>query len=175
MCNETQRLQPFINKWAGRSVKELFSKIYINPEFRYDNVYPGNCLVCKNPLSHRQMWPSGRCPRCICEHCYSKIILGTINHQCIISGDPLPFHQVQAQQLNPREVANNIKAGYARDYYTLIACKVLGEDLSFLMDEAYAPRYNQLPHYGDNREDVIDAEYFASRKISNKIKEKFKL
>jgi len=159
MCNEFLRLQSFISAWTGQSIKELFSRIQINPIFKYNNVYPGHCLICKKSLSRQQMWPNGRCPRSMCESCYNNIIIGTTNQRCIVSGVHLPDHKIKLQRINPREVENNVADGYARDYYSLVACKALGINLSFLNDESYNFPDGYIPDLYVNDKDTIDAEY----------------
>jgi hypothetical protein len=82
-----------------------------------------------------------------------------VNQNCIISRDQLPYNKIRAQQGNPREVENNLADGYARDYYTLIACKALGIDVGLSEDEHYNyPQSNRTNPYSSD-EDVIDAEY----------------
>jgi hypothetical protein len=132
MCNEVERVQYFIPKWKDKSVQELFPGLYVKPEFQYQNVFPGHCMICKRALRDYEMWPPGRCPRSMCEDCYQRKIVGVINERCIISGDLLPKYKTDAQSLNPRDVANNIADGQARDYYTLLACKVVGLDMGFV-------------------------------------------
>ena len=91
----------------------------------------------------------------------NRLIVNTINQRCIVSGAKLSDNKIRSQMRNPREVSYNLADGYARDYYTLVANKVLGADLRFLNAE-----YNDSSQdfnselYGDN-EDVIDAEYYT--------------
>jgi hypothetical protein len=95
----------------------------------------------------------------MCKSCYHNLIVNQVDQKCIISGDHLPDEKIWSQKRNPREVVNNIAYGYAQDYYTLIACKALGVDVSFLKDEFlnYTQSYRTDP-YGNN-EDVIDADH----------------
>ena len=137
MCDETQRIQDLIPHWQDHSVGELFPE-YVMARFHYEHVRPGHCLVCGRPLASHEVWPRGRCPRSMCDTCYQREILGKINYRCIISGDPLPQDKIYAQQINPREVGNNLADGYARDYYTLLASKVVGINMTFLRDEIFA-------------------------------------
>ena len=151
MCNEVRRIQHFINHWQGHSVRELFPD-YVMVRFPYERVIPGHCLVCGRPLSYREMWPKGRCPRSMCEACYQREIAGKINYKCIISGDPLPQNKIYAQQMNPREVENNLADGYARDYYTLLASKAVGIDMEFIRDEIFG---YQKQHIDSDYEEIV--------------------
>ena len=158
MCNEPVRIEPFIPLWLGKSVQELFSNLYVKPRFQYHNVFPRHCMICKRSLSDYDMWPPGLCPRSMCEDCYQNKIVGIINERCIISGSVLPKYKTDLQFSNPREVENNIADGLARDYYTLLACKVVGIDTSFVRDDTQTSLYLSSEDYRDNY-DVIDADY----------------
>jgi hypothetical protein len=152
MCNEAERIKQFIPYWQGRSVIELFPD-YVMARFPYDTVIPGHCLICKRPLRDHDMWPPYRCPRCMCEVCYQRDIVGRINDTCIISGDRLPSWKLDRQRINAREVENNIAEGSARDYYTLMACTIVGVDMRFLRNETRHNQRQHLPH--GYREEVL--------------------
>jgi hypothetical protein len=94
----------------------------------------------------------------MCEDCYQINIERILNKRCIISGDVLPKFKTNAQLLDPREVENNIADGLARDYYTLLACKVVGIDTSFVRDDIQTLLPVSSEDYRDDY-DAIDAEY----------------
>lgn len=150
MCNEAERIQNYIPHWQGKSVQELFSNLYVEPTFQYQNVIPRHCMICRRPLRDYDMWPPGRCPRSMCEVCYQSKIVGVINERFIISGNVLPKYKISAQRLNRREVENNIADGQARDYYTLLACKVVCIDTSFVRDNVHALLPASSNHHHEN-------------------------
>jgi len=168
MCDITESIQTLVPYWLGRSLGKLFPQ-NVMERFQYDRIIPGHCLVCGRPLAYHEMWSSGKCPRSMCEECYQREIVGNVNDRCIVSGEPLPKEKIKAQRANPREVENNIADGYARDYYTLLACKIVGMDMSFLADDTYSYPKQVLKQahkdhsveYNDlsNMNDYIDAEY----------------
>lgn len=157
MCNEAKRIQKFIRHWKNHSVHELFPE-HVMSRFQYEDIIPNHCIVCGMSLNHHEMWPPDRCPRCMCQACYHRKILSRINYRCIVSGESLPKHKIDSQMNNPREVEHNIIDGYARDYYTLIANKVIGTDLRFLSDEVCMyPAIN--PGRSLKSPGFIDADY----------------
>jgi hypothetical protein len=157
MCNEVERIQYFIPQWEDKSVQELFPDLYVKPKFQYQNVFPRHCMICKRSVEDEDMWPPGRCPRSMCEDCYQRKIVGVINERCIISGDLLPKYKTDAQFLNPRDVENNIADGPARDYYTLLACKVVGLDMSFVKNDVQTLLSVSTGNYHENY-DAINAD-----------------
>lgn len=83
-----------------------------------------------------------------------------VNYRCIVSGEGLSQDKIAAQQSNPREVENNIADGNARDYYTLLANKVIGTDMGFICDATYYDYYSaRIPYVIFHDPNTIEAEF----------------
>ena len=143
MCHEMVRGSSLAPHMSGRTLNEMFGGLDIKPEFQWQNVQPGHCMKCNVPLSHEEMFPPHMCPRAMCQNCYNALVSGALNRNCIITNRLLEKQQWADQGRDPREVGNNIQQGLARDYYTLLACKVLGVDMSF-MAETEEPKYREV-------------------------------
>lgn len=70
----------------------------------------------------------------MCEPCYRGLIADRRNSHCFICSGPLPNYKLDAQMRNSREIREHIHDGQCLDYHTLIHCKVIGEDMSFLKE-----------------------------------------
>ena len=156
MCNEELRLFDFLPQWRGKLVKEIFPQS-VMARFVPEELRPNHCLVCDTIMSGTEVRPSGLTPRCMHDLCFQEEIVNRINSHCFISGVPLSPEKVHAQQMNPREVANNIADGYARDYYTYIANVVYGIIKQFHPDSLQANRHKPLELPEPNHQDTVSS------------------
>jgi len=131
MYNFTFHLENLKPKMAGRPYYAFFA-IGIEARFRYHSVVVGHCLICGTVLSVVQPRPPGRATRSMCETCYENEIVSRLNTTCFICGRRLPDIKITAQEINNRELTHNIHDGQCLEYYTIIHCKIGGEDMSFL-------------------------------------------
>jgi hypothetical protein len=162
----------------GKSLNELFSP-EIQREFPYHTVSKGYCPSCQNLIPINEQFPPGRTSRSLCQRCYYDLITNKLGGMCLICRKPLPAYKLQGQANTPREISEYIHDGECIDYFTLIHCKVVGEDMSFVSDES--PAYNQLPyhklpdlsfqdthikgHAADNYENIEKAENLLNSSI----------
>jgi hypothetical protein len=128
----------------GKSIHELFSP-ETQREFPYHTVNKGHCPSCQNLIPINEQFPPGRTSRSFCQRCYSDLITNKFRGPCLICRNPLPAYKIERQVETPREISEYLHDGECIDYFTLIHCKVVGEDMSFLRDDS--PVYNQLPYH----------------------------
>lgn len=126
---EALRNNPYVK---GKSLNKIFPQSFLD-RHPYHNVENGCCIQCGRQMRQNEMEPLGKSPRAICPECYAKWTR-EVTKNCPICGDYLPNHKVQAQSSNPQEVSLRIHDGSCLDYFSIISCKVLYEDLYFLRD-----------------------------------------
>ena len=133
MYNFTFHLEKLKAKMAGRPYYAFFA-IGIKQRFPHDLVVVGHCLTCGTALSIAQLRPPGRATRSMCETCYENQVVSRLNTTCFICGRRLPDHKINAQEIYKEKIIHNIHDGQCFEYYTVIHCKVMGEDMRFLND-----------------------------------------
>jgi hypothetical protein len=156
MCNEELRLFDFLPQWRGKLVKEIFPQS-VMARFVPELLKPSHCLICGEGMAYAEIRPNGFTPRCMHNWCFQEEIVNRINYSCIVSDVPLSSEKIRAQQMNPREVANNIVDGYARDYYTYIANVVYGIIKQFHPDSLQANRHNPLELPEPSHQDTVSS------------------
>ena len=146
MCHYVGAMQSLIPHFMGKFLSEIFQGLRAAPGMSYGEIMVGHCLGCKRPLSYQEMFPPGRCPRSMCEHCYNSVIASIPNYRCIITGTPLSQAQVNNQRVNQRELRNYIANDFpsAWDLFLVLSNKVLGTNMTFLKDDQVSQQYQQL-------------------------------
>ena len=132
MCEFTSTVAMNQETWRGRSVKEMFPRQ--SEVIPYESVKPGRCMTSGMPLSHDEMHPAGRCSRSLSEEQYGYIVNNSRTN-CSMCGSELSTHKIQGQQYQPREIENHF-CEECVPYWSILHSKVVGEDMSFLADEA---------------------------------------
>ena len=136
MCNvRTEHVDIMRNdpKVRGKSLNQLFPQHFMD-NLPYHKIKIGCCIQCGRRMSRHEMEPPGKTPRAICPECYAKWT-SEVTKKCPICDENLPNHKVQAQSSNPQEVSFRIHDGKCLDYFSIVSCKALGDDMSFLADE----------------------------------------
>ncbi len=138
MCNvRTEHVDILRNSPAvrGKFLSQLFPKHFME-NIPYENIKVGCCIQCGRRMHPNEMEPPGRqTPRAMCPECYDYLT-SNISDECPICGEYLPKRKVDAQRGNPKEVSHRIHDGKCLDYFSIISCKALGDDMSFLADES---------------------------------------
>ncbi|VBB45035.1 hypothetical protein TRIP_B350167 [uncultured Desulfatiglans sp.] len=116
----------------------------------YGTAQPGRCLICGKQMSHSEMHPSGRAtPRATCESCYAQWAADlSVTETCRVCGEYLEDSRMNQFRRNPREISNRLHDGRCMDYFAILSCKVLDEDMSWLVDDHIEPLFG-----------CIDAEF----------------
>lgn len=148
MCNVRQIVSDGIGLMSGKTLSQVFPQDFMRRR-QLESVMQGHCLTCNRPLSHHEMFPANRAtPRAMCPQCYDNWTRGYTN-VCPIDGLPLDSWKIENQRSNPREVQHRLHDGLCLLYFSLLSCKVLGDDLSFI----YPERSSQWIPFGN---DIID-------------------
>jgi hypothetical protein len=130
----------------GKSLSQLFPQ-YFMANMPYQNIKVGCCIMDGRPMSHHEMEPPKKSPRAICSDCYSKWT-SQVTEICPICGEALPIKRVEVQADDPYEVALRIHDGKCLEYFSLLSCKALGDDMSFIAEETgYQPPQQYKQQY----------------------------
>jgi len=122
-------------------------------------------MFSERKLSSSYMYPSGCCTRSLDESVYQGII-NNKRSTCALCGDPLSGYQKNMQHREHREIKHHF-CPECLEYFALCHSKIVGEDMSFLVDESYGrSRHTMLPDPAPsarmveyNNPNVIDAEF----------------
>lgn len=148
MCNPKDKATNTAKKMGGTPIDyyfkpEVFNKLLPN------QVTPGHCLRCNKKLGKEEMDPPGRAPRYMCRTCYENLAYNTRKDLCIWCGCPLPDHQREAWEENPRELKHAFCQGTGRclEYHWVLAGRVFGithnTPPALPVPEYYHPNQNQ--------------------------------
>lgn len=137
MCNWVSEFHNVQSRMAGRSADQYFPAAVVSKRPLH-TVQPGHCLRCGIPLSQQEMFPPGRAPRYMCNHCYELAMRAQLD-QCLWCGGALPDHIIQKRIRQPRELKYAFHEGPCLEYHTLAAGVALGQYLN-----AHGSQ-NQLP------------------------------
>ena len=146
MCNvrtehvDIMRNSPHVR---GKSLSQLFPANFM-ANLPYDRVMVGHCIQCGRLMSRDEMQPPGRqTPRAMCQQCYDYWT-SSQSDVCPICKEYLSNDKLNGQRMNPKEVSFRIHDGKCLDYFSIVSCKALGDDMSFLADENQAYNFNQF-------------------------------
>lgn len=89
---------------------------------------PGHCLTCGTSMERDHMFPRHRAPRYMCDGCYDHAVSTATSGRCLIWGKFLPDFQAKEWRRNPRELASAFCHNECRDYWEVLAGRVLGCD-----------------------------------------------
>jgi hypothetical protein len=118
----------------GKLLSELFPQGFFN-RFSYNDVEVRHCLHCKKAMTHNEMEPPDKLtPRAMHVQCFAEFTNG-ITEECPICGGYLSNDKVDAQSHSHYDIHHRICEGRCMDYFSLVSCKALGDDMSFLVDE----------------------------------------
>jgi hypothetical protein len=117
--------------FRNRSVKQIFP--VQNSVLPWDVVRPGHCAFSGKPIDHHYMHNTGITRRWLCEQEYQKVIQYKSN-VCRMCGEPFDEYQYMEQYRQPREIINYFCVDCAV-YLSFCAMKVVGDDVSFLLEE----------------------------------------
>jgi len=137
---------------TGKFLAEIFSHSFME-NLPYNTAQPYHCIHpnCGCLMSHFEMFPPDRLtPRAICPQCWTKMT-SDLSEECWVCGDYLEEWRWKNQKIQPRDLHYRIHGSYCADYFSIISAKALGQDMSFLRDEAHSLT-REHPQY-------IDAQY----------------
>ena len=118
----------------GKLLSELFPKGFFN-RFSYNDVEVKHCLHCKRSMTHNEREPPDKLtPRAMHVQCFAEFTNG-ITEVCPICEGYLSNDKVNAQSNSPYDIHHRICEGRCMDYFSIVSCKALGDDMSFLADE----------------------------------------
>lgn len=144
MC-EFRIRQNFLNQnQIHRIINDPF-KSKIQTRFPYHGVREGHCPSCHNLIPLEKRFPSGHTSRSLCQVCYLNLIGSRPNTDCFICLEPLPAYKLQAQMAAEREIKEYIHDGDCLDYFTIVHCKVVGENQDYIENSSYSTP--QLPFH----------------------------
>ncbi len=129
--NEIERIKFFIPFWQGRSIEDIYTSEVLSWHFNYNNIKEGCCLVCQLPFpSDHQLFPENGVswPNIICDRCQTFTLLPD-SDRCFISGVYLSEYDLAEKRKAPNsKVTAHISSEnfYARDFFTILACKIVG-------------------------------------------------
>ena len=129
MCHWKNTSKQLQRRLGGVPVETAFPARFVHA-FPPGRAAPGHCLICGTPLSQKQMYPRGLTPRYMCESCYNRAAYEAPKSRCLLWGQQLPQHLQNERQRNPRELVNAFCEGTCRDYWTMLAGRVLGTDFN---------------------------------------------
>jgi hypothetical protein len=85
----------------------------------------------------------------MCQECYARWEAEvTYTGQCKVCGGYLEGRKMESFRAQPNELRNRLHEGRCLDYFALLSCKALGQDMSFIRDE--------LCNYGRYGEEELD-------------------
>lgn len=151
MCNVIERVNAMRPHLQGRSSNNIFHPI-ITQNHPYQRIQVGHCIntMCGRPMNGLEMYPPDRqTARSMCPTCYAAWAGWLANDyypKCWICGGELEAQKVAAFRANPNEVSNRLHDGQCLDYFSLLSCKALGQDMSFLADEHMLQAPPQFQH-----------------------------
>jgi len=155
MCDPKAEAIRVYNKVGGQSLENSFPPEFIQ-NFPPSRVQSHHCLRCLRDLSSQEMFPGGRMPRYMCEDCYNRIVYSGPHSNCLTCGGPLPYHQVQSQAQNPRELKHAFHQGVCWDYHVALAGIVFG--IPFKTNEV-----PMLPNYGNNTDSLRKGLFYRPK------------
>ena len=133
------RFHAVIPHLTGKFLAEVFPHHFIE-NLPYNSVEPYHCIHpnCGRLMSHFEMFPPDRLtPRAVCPQCWAKMTSG-FTEECWVCGDYLEEWRWKNQKTQPRDLHYRIHGSYCSDYFSVISAKALGQDMSFLRDEAHS-------------------------------------
>jgi len=137
---------------TGKFLAEVFPhRIVVN--IPYNSVQPYHCIHpnCGRLMSHLEMFPpDGLTPSAICLRCSEELISG-LTEECWACGDYIEEWRWKNQKTHPCDLYYRMHGLYCSDYFSVISAKALGQNMSFLRDEADSLT-REHPQY-------IDAQY----------------
>ena len=138
---------------TGKYLIQIFPQSFLD-RHPYHNVGHGCCIQCGREMYPNERNPPGKTPRAICHDCYSTWT-SQVTEMCPICGEDLSDDKVKAQSINPKDISHRICDGSCTDYFTIISCKALFEDLYFLRDP-----YDMVKKGLRDRLDVVEHEIY---------------
>lgn len=164
MCNWQMKALEALSRLGGRDMLTAFPEQFYQ-KHPLENVRQGHCLDCGGSLGGYEMYPPGRTPRYLHDHCYRKIIRKVPKQFCLTCGEPLSREQIYAQMSNPGELTHALHPGLCEDYRALLAGIVLGV-VPVCREVRMLPRYagnrmipfDRYPDPYQATSDVIDVE-----------------
>lgn len=86
-------------------------------------------------MSHQEMEPPDRItPRALHAKCFARWT-SRISEECPICKEDLSDEKVNMQKVSPYDLHHRVCEGQCIDYFSILSCKALGDDMSFLADE----------------------------------------
>jgi len=136
---------------TGKYLAEIFPDQFMK-NIPYQDVQPYHCIRpgCSRHMVEEEMFPPGRLtPRAVCPRCWSELT-SVRNEECLVCGDYLEDWRFEIQDNRPRDIRFRIHGLRCSDYWSIVSAKALGQDMSFLRDEAHI--------LTKERPQIIDAE-----------------
>ena len=119
----------------GRYLSDLFPKGFFS-RFPHKEIKIGCCLHCNRSMTYNEMEPPDKLtPRAMHSQCFAELT-NEITEECLICEGYLSNEKVNAQSHSPYDIHHRICEGRCMDYFSIVSCKVLGDDMSFLADES---------------------------------------
>jgi hypothetical protein len=159
MCNYKKDSEALYNRVGRRNLENCFPREFIQ-RFPPGAVKADCCLACREPLTHDEMYPSGKTPRYMHERCYEAIALSGPKQSCLTCGQALPRDQIIAQIDNPRELKYALHPGLCKDYHATLAGIIFGVPFK-------TNTVPSLPQYGSRGMIPWDSLSFGRQQIGN--------
>ena len=146
------RFHAVVPHLTNKFLSEIFPHHFME-NLPYNSAQPYHCIHpnCGRLMSHFEMFPPDRLtPRAVCPQCWTKMT-SDLSEECFVCGEYLEEWRWKNQNTQPRDLRYRIHGSYCSDYFSIISAKALGQDMSFLGDEAHSLT-RENPQY-------IDAQY----------------
>ena len=133
------RFYAVIPHLTGKFLAEIFPHRIVE-NIPYKSVEPYRCIRpdCGRLMSRFEMFPpDGLSPGAICPRCRAALI-SVFTEECWACGNYIEEWRWKNQKTHSCDLYYRIHDLYCADYFSVISAKALGQNMSFLRDEAHS-------------------------------------
>ena len=127
----------------GKYLSQLFPQEILDM-MPYRFIRYRQCLSCGKTVEQYDMEPPDMVnPRAMHTKCFNRLAV-RVSKKCIICKNILSEDKINGQSNSPYDSYYRICDGHCIDYFSIISCKIFGDDMTFLADELeLQPLYRQ--------------------------------
>jgi hypothetical protein len=127
----------------GKYLNQLFPQKSLNM-IPYQLLRYHQCIFCGRTVEQYDMEPPDMVnPKPMHSKCFNRLAV-RISKKCLICKNILSQDKIDAQSHSPNDSYYRICDGYCIDYFSIVSCKIFGDDMTFIADELeLQPLYKQ--------------------------------
>ena len=117
----------------GKYLSQIFQQEFVD-RMLYRFIRYRTCLICMETVEQYDLEPDNVNPRPFHTKCFNRMAV-RISKKCFICNNILSKDKINGQSHSPRDSFYRVCDGHCLDCYSIISCKIFGDDMTFLADE----------------------------------------